>query len=383
MTTYTDTFSAGTIQAVDVSYKAYTATASITLVWPIEAAPNNNVVAIKNDVSFTVSGQQVVMPSALQVSVGAAPLFNNVGAQAFDVVTATGGAIITATSGAAWQIYLTDNSTIGGSWRSYQAGAGTSSASAAALAGYGLIAITNTLNQEYDVSSFSTATTFFATDRASFRNWTGGAGTLPLDNAANLGNGWFVRVRNSGTGAISLDPTGGKTIDDGATKTLNPGDACDVCCDGTEFFTIGFGQDAAFAFDYIEIDVSGSGDYTLTGTELNRIAYKFTGILTGARDIIVPSTVQQYWVDNSTTGNFVFGVRTITQASPGVQINNGSTRQILYCNGTDVVLGDTAGLSSPIPIGQGGTGATTASGARANLNVPSVEESVLYGIIYG
>ena len=42
-------------------------------------------------------------------------------------------------------------------------------------------------------------------------------------------------------------------------------------------------------------------------------------------------------------------------------------RAILYCDSTDVVGADTAGVSYPVAVNQGGTGATTASAARINL----------------
>jgi hypothetical protein len=42
-------------------------------------------------------------------------------------------------------------------------------------------------------------------------------------------------------------------------------------------------------------------------------------------------------------------------------------RGIYYCDGTDVVDADTATVSFPISIPQGGTGATTAGGALINL----------------
>ena len=144
MTTYTDTFSAGQIYAVDVSYKAYTSTSSLTLVWPAEAAPNNNIVAQINDVNFTATGLTITMPSALNVSVGANPLWNNIGANQFTILTSTGGTILTATSGGAYFTYLADNSTEGGTWRTFQLGAGTSAASAAALAGLGLVEVSRT-----------------------------------------------------------------------------------------------------------------------------------------------------------------------------------------------------------------------------------------------
>ena len=113
----------------------------------------------------------------------------------------------------------------------------------------------------------------------------------------------------------------------------------------------------------------GTGNYALTGTELNRVAYRFTGLLTGNRNIIVPATVQQYWVDNRTTGSYTFTIK--TSAGLGVTIASGQ-RAILYCDGTDVLDADTSGVSIPLDIAQGGTAATTAGAALINLGGTSV-----------
>ena len=145
---------------------------------------------------------------------------------------------------------------------------------------------------------------------------------------------------------------------------FDQGDSALIVTDGTEFYTIGFGQAAVFAFDYTSIDVAGSGNYVLSGAELNRIAYSFTGALTGNRNVIVPNTVQQYWVANNTTGSYTFTVK--TAAGTGVSVVAGS-RTIMYCDGTNVVAADTGGISLPVAISEGGTGATTASAARINL----------------
>ena len=383
MTSFTDTFGGGTIQPAQPSYAAYTSSTSLTLAWPLETAPSNNVFAAINDINFTASSLTITMDDATNTSNGTAGLFNNVGSNAFTVNGATGGAILTATAGAAWYAYLTDNSTTGGSWKTFQFGAGTSSSSAAALAGLGLVAITTTLNQQYSVTSTSTTPqTITTAKRAGTLVWTGGAGAWTFSALATLTNGWFTNITNQGTGALILTPPSG-AIDGAATKTLNPGDTAIVMTDGVNMFTLGFGQDAVYSFTYITINVGGlSGTYTLSGAELNKTAIKFTGALAGNLDIIVPSTQQQYWVDNSTTGAFIFGVRTITQASPGVSITNSSTRSILYSNGTDVILAETLGLGTPIPITQGGTGATTATGAQANLNVPSTIDAFTYTLMF-
>lgn len=380
---FTQVFGGGTLDPAQPSYKNYTtSTANLSLSWPLETAPSNNVVAAINDIAFPTSGFTVTLAGATQISLGQNSIFANRGTDAFTVLGATGLAILTASAGAVWSAYLTGNGTTSGTWATYQNGSGTSAASAAALAGYGLVAITNTLNQQYAASSTAiTPTAVGVTNRAALLTWTGGAGVFNLAAAATLTNGWFFNVYNNGTGALAITPTGGQTINGDPSFTLNPGDSGIIISDGVSaFYVIGFGQDAVFSFDYTAINVAGAGNYVLSGTELNRIAYKFTGALTGNRQIVVPSTVQQYWADNSTTGTFNFTIQTATGS--GVGIANGSTRVITYCNGTDVVNADTQGLSSPVPISEGGTSATSAAGARTALDVPQTLEAFTWALVY-
>ena len=85
--------------------------------------------------------------------------------------------------------------------------------------------------------------------------------------------------------------------------------------------------------------------------------------------IIVPNTIQQYWVRNTTTGAYSLTVK--TAAGTGIAVvQNGAA--ILYCDGTNVVEADTNNLSTPIGIPQGGTGATTAGTALINLGGTSL-----------
>lgn len=381
MTNFTQTFGNQTIYPAIPSYYAYTGTAALTPSWPLETAPGNDIVASFNNIAFTASGLTITLDDARNTSAGLAPIYYNNGGLAYTLLANGGGTILTATAGSAWYAVLTDNTTASGTWLPMQLGAGTSAASASALAGLGLVAITTTLNQQYQAVSYATSPTFATGNRAELAVWTGGAGTANLNSAASLTSGWFVNLVNNGTGAIEVTPSGGELINSATSMTFNPQDSAIIATNGLAFYTIGFGQDAVFAFDYTSINVAGNGNYVLSGTELNRIAYKFTGVLTGNRDIVVPNTVQQYWMDNSTTGAFIFGIRTGTQASPGETLGNGSTRGIFYSNGTIVVNADTSGLSSPIQITQGGTSATSAAGARTNLDVAQTKEAFFYGLV--
>lgn len=375
MTTYTNTFGGTNIYPSDVSYRYVSLTIDQALDWPLETAPTNDVVASIMDVNATTTSLVITMPDATEAGTGQTVLFNNVGSNTFTVKTSTGTQICAPTSGSTFQIYLTDNSTASGTWRSFQYGASASATNASSLAGLGIKAIVTTLNQSIEVSSFSTNYTAGVSDRSKAFIWTGGAGTLSLTAAPALGNDWFVQVRNGGTGDLTIDPNSSENINGAATLTLSPGDSCIIITDGTQFWTIGFGQSAVYAFSVLQIDVSGSGNYTLSIAELNKTAYIFTGTLTGSRDIIVPNTAQQYWVSNQTSGSYTLGLRTSSQASPGVVVTQGA-RAILYCDGTDVVDADTSTIAIPVVVSQGGTGATTASGARTNLGATAVGDAV-------
>ena len=248
MTSFTQVFGGGTLDPAQPSYKSYSATSSITSVWPTEASTSQNVVAAINDISFgTTTSLTFTLPPANQVSVGYNMLFNNVGTSAFTVLANGGGTILTATAGAAWSAYVTDNSTASGAYRVYQAGAGTSAASAGSLAGLGIKAIGSLLNQEYPAFTVAASTLLTTAYRAATVVYTGGAGTFTFDPLATLTTGWFVNLVNQGTGALTLTPPSG-TIDGSVTKTMNPGDSCIVTTNGSNMFTVGFGQDAVYAF---------------------------------------------------------------------------------------------------------------------------------------
>jgi hypothetical protein len=273
--------------------------------------------------------------------------------------------------GEQWQIYLTDNTTAAGSWRVFRYGAATAQAQASALAGFGLTATGSTLSQSTPVTLFGTNYTAGAGDRAKAYVWTGGLGTFTLPSAVTVMNDWFVALRNEGTGNCVITPQGLETVNSAASLTLAPGDSVTLITDGLNWFTLGLGQSAVFAFDYTSINLAGlSGNYTLSGAELNRIAYEFTGAIIGNIEIVVPKTTQQYWVSNDTSGAFTLRVRTNTQ-TPGVLVAQGA-RAILYCDGNEVVSAETGGIATPVAIADGGTGATTANAALINLGGTSV-----------
>lgn len=377
MPIYTDVFGGANIYPSEISYSSVALSTDIVLSWPEETSASNNLATRIMDVTPSSAGLSITMPDASKTGTGNTVLFNNQGAQTFVVKNASGVQIVSIASGTVWQVYLTNNSTAAGSWETLQFGATVSEANASALAGTGIIAVGALLSQSVPVTSFNSNYTSTQSDRAKMFNWTGAGGTLTLPDPTVVGNNWFLYLRNSGSGAISADAPGSTLIDGTSFLSFQPGESSIIACDGTNFYTIGFGQSATFAFDYTVIAVGGTGNYTLTGTELNRVAYRFTGTLTGNRNIIVPATVQQYWVDNQTSGAYTFTVK--TPAGLGVILASGE-RAILYSDGTDVLRADTAGVSYPIAVNQGGTGATSAGSALINLGGTSVGTSLFTAV---
>lgn len=364
MTIYNDVFGGANIYPSEISYSAYALTANVTLSWPEETSSSTNLATRIIDITSATAEWAFTLPAADKTGTGNTILFNNLSNRIITIKNAGGVQVVTIAPSELWQVYLSNNSTAAGSWRALQYGAEVSQANASSLAGTGLIAVGTLLSQSVPITSFNSNYTAGVNDRAKMFVWTGAGGTFSLPLAATVGNNWFCYLRNAGTGTIAVDPAGSININGLTSLDFDPGDSAIIASDGSQYYTVGFGQSAVFAFDYTSIDISGSGDYTLSGSELNRIAYNFTGTLTGNRDVLVPATVQQYWVTNGTSGAYDLTVKAVGGA--GVVIQAGA-RTILYCDGTDVLVADTGGIAVPISVGDGGTGATTANGALINL----------------
>ena len=333
MTSYVNVFTGDIIQPTDVSYNSFQISADLILFWPLDGSPAGNYAARIMEVDATVSGRSVFMPAANETSVGTDALFVNTGALDFTVKDSAGGTIVTVAAGESQYIYVTNNTSIAGSWGVVSFGSGASSASASALAGYGLKAITTTLNQSHPVVTTSSSGAITATSRASALVWTGGVGTLTLSSAATLGNDWFVMVRNGGSGLLTIATTGGNLINGSASLSMQIGDSAFICCSGSAFFTVGFGQQSNFAYSQLVLPVT-SGTVVLTPAQAQNTVIKVTGTLTGPVTIQVPAAVQVYFIINEATG---FPVTFTTGVVGGANATLTSSQQAtLVCDATNL-----------------------------------------------
>lgn len=357
---FTSPFTGQVIQPTDVSFRSITLTATLQLEWPINGTATDDAAARIMEVSTPNAAYYLEMPPANQASVGQDALIRNTGGVTLTVKSYGGAStIVTVSPGEAQYIYITANPTTTGTWGIIAFGVGSSNTDAATLAGYGLLAISSTLNTAYPVQTFGTSYTALTSDRASSYVWTAGAGTLTLSATATLGNNWFMLLRNGGSGTLTVAPSGGDLINGASTIALQPADSCIISCSGAAFYTVGLGQNTQFNFSQLTKAVT-SGSYTLTASEASNTIQKYTGTLTGNVTIVVPQTIQVYYITNQTNGgssgytvSFTTGV-----AGGSSAVVTASAQAILLCDSVNLLNAATVSAgSSSLSLNDGSAGA--------------------------
>jgi hypothetical protein len=356
MTTYVNPLTGQTINPSQIGYEALTISANTALSWPINSlyTTTTPMVAAIIQVTATTTSLQLQMPSALQVGTGQSVLVQNIGSNTFTVTDTSGNTIISIASGIAQYIFLTDNTTNNGTWSTVTFGAGTSSANAAALAGYGLTAINTTLNQQYAESSLFSNTTLNATYRAQFLVWSSGVGAITLPSASTAGNGWFVIIRNGGSGIVTLTPVGTDTIDTNVNQQLQLTESLVIVSNGTNGWnTFAYGRSNVFAYTQLAKTVA-TGTYTLTAVEYANVVQEYFGALTGNVIIVLPSTVQIYYLNNQTTGAYSLTFKTSSSGAATVTVPQLQTLTVV-CDGTNVYNSSSAsgGSITSLTVGTG------------------------------
>lgn len=307
MPTFVSPFTGDVVQPTDVSYYSLSFSTNQTLVWPNYAVPGATTIPAARvmDCTPSTSGLSILLPDATQGSVGTDILFRNKGASAFFVKDSTGANAVSIAAGDSYYFYLTDNSTAAGTWSNVEFGAGTSIADAASLVGAGLINHLGKLETATDVIAVSVAPTFDEDSRALAYVWTGGAGTFNLPNPTTLQNGWFIMVRNGGTGALTIDPYSTQTIDGNTSLIFYPSDSATIVYDETtgNFFTVGLARQTAVTYTAATYDVD-----SIVGSTLSLVTYApniqtylaFSATRTTDLTVELPAITQLYVVNNQT-----------------------------------------------------------------------------------
>lgn len=367
-------FTGTTIQPTDVSYRSVTLSDDTQLQWPINGNATDDYAARIMQVTATTSGLSLWMPPANQTSVGNDALIRNTGANSFTVKTYDGlSTIITIAAGETKYIYITANPDEQGTWGTIAFGVGTSAVDAATLQGYGLTALSSTLNTAHPVTTFSSNYTAVAADRAQTLVWNGGAGTLTLTLAVTLGNNWFVLVRNGGTGTLAIDPTGPELINGSSSIDLQPSDSAIICCSGSAFFTVGIGRSALFNFSQNTKAVV-TGSYSISASEASSPIQKFTGTLTGAVTVTIPQTVSVYYITNQTDGTGAGYTITFTTGAAGSQtaVVPAGQQVILLCDSQNIYN------ASTVAAGAVNIALANGTGSSPSLNFSAETTTGLY-----
>ena len=361
MTSYVSPYTGQLISPSQVGYESLSITVDTILQWPVNGN-SADVVANIIEVSASSDGLSLIMPPATEVSDGQSVLIRNIGTHTVNIKNSGLGAITTVSPGIAIYIYLTDNTTVNGTWSNVTFGAGTSSADAATLAGFGLTAIGNTLNESTPVSLFSSNYTLTTTDRASLYAWTGGAGTVTLPVAQTVGAGWYVTIKNDGSGILNIAPQGTNMIDVTFTAwQLQIQESLVLATDGLNWYTYAYGKSAVFAFTQLYLVVTG-GTVTLTDAQASNIIQEYAGTLTSNCTIILPSTVQFYSFRNITTGPYTLTFKTSAVGGTTIVLPQNQTI-IAICDGTNVYNAQTSTSSfiQDLTLGNGSASAPSLS----------------------
>jgi hypothetical protein len=307
MTTYTSPFTGNVIQPTDVSYASVTLSGTLQLYWPQYVNAGQQVATRIMDVVAS-SGSVLVLPDATQTSVGTDILIRNLGSVAFTVQRFGGTGSFTVPANQSYYTYVTDNSTQAGVWNQVAFGTGTSYADAATLAGNSTTAVLGKLETSLITNEYTTEATITDISRGQCFVWTGGLGTWTLPAVATLSQGWFILVRNNGTGALTINTSSiSSTIDGLVSLTLPLGDSCFICVNRDpakqDFFTVGRSRPNSLTFSSATYDVDVVSGGTLNLVSNTPIIQRFTA-LSGTRTtsllVQLPAVTQVYYMLNDT-----------------------------------------------------------------------------------
>lgn len=344
---YTNVFGSATVPSAKAKFASFSLTANQTFYWSYNSADTTYQVADIMEFT-TTTGLSITFPAANQVSVGESALVRNVGSNTFTILDAAGGTLGTVASGTAKLFYVNNNSTVAGTWSVLTFGTGTSAADATTLQGYGLLAISATLNENHPVVTTSTAYTVTTANRANTLVFTGGSVNCTLPTLATAVNGFTLSIKNNGSGTITFVPQGAETIDQ---STIAPGESVYLIAGASSWVTVGYGRSTTFAFTRLNKDLSGFGltDATISSAESQNKIINFYGSPTQNLNVVFPGVASVYYVSSALT-TYTITLKTATGAS--VTLAHGDS-SIVVCDGVNFSIALSSSYATNISLPSG------------------------------
>lgn len=302
---YVSPFTGTVVTPTDVSYLALPFSSNQELFWPSTVNGAQVVAARIIDCVAGANSLSIALPSANQGTLGSDILLRNLGAFTFTVTNNDGGASFTVPPGISKYVYLTDNTTNAGVWANVTFAAGTSYADAASLAGAGLTTVNGKLATSQNIINVTTTPVVSDTSRASTFVWNSGAGDFDLPNFSALSTGWFIGLRNNGTGQLIVNPVSPSTINGQVSVTFNPGDSGFIFYDAinNDFYTVGLTAPSNVTFTASTYDVDAIVGNTLSLTSYAPIIQTYiaqSGTRTTTLAVTLPAITQIYVLVNNT-----------------------------------------------------------------------------------
>lgn len=308
MTNYVSPFSGDIVQPTDVTYVQAEFDTDIQLYWPQYVNGGQQVAARIMELVSLGQPRTVFLPNAEQTAEGQDILIRNIGNEVFYVENFGGGGSFTVPPGQSYYVYLVNNSTTAGVWSILQFGAGTSYADATTLAGVSTTAVAGKLEAALVTAEYNTTPDITEASRGNCLVWVGGVGSWTLPLVTEISSGWFILVRNNGTGTLTITPAVGTSLIDGLINVqLPPGDSCFICVNRDpskeDFFTVGRARPNSLTYTSASYDVDSivGSTYSLVGnTPIIQRYIAQSGTRTTDLLIQLPAVTQVYYLINNT-----------------------------------------------------------------------------------